>query len=91
MERAALRDRVARAKLERDEQNRPVGVRNPAYVHVRYATAEERQAARRRSWNESKKRLYGVCPKCRGHKAASPSVQMCRSCWSKVRVGLLER
>ena len=89
---AEMRDRIARARLER-ESERAGGPAHPARVWgaIRYDTVEERVAARRKTWRESKKRLYGSCPKCGGEKAATPSVAMCRSCWSRVRKGEIPR
>ncbi len=91
---ASLRDRVARARIERDRERRGTVADRSGEVRptaIRYDTPEERQQARRRSWNNSKKRIHGTCPKCKGAKAASPNVAMCRSCWSRVRVGEIER
>ena len=88
---AVVRDRVARAKLERDKPPAGTFVTRWPSAAIRYDTPEERLQARRRSWRESKRRLYGTCPKCGGSKAATPAVAMCRSCWSRVRKGEIPR
>ena len=78
-----LRDRVARARLERERTLTPV-YRLPATPRssmVRYETDEERRQARRRTFRESKERAFGVCPTCGGRKAAHRSVKTCRPCY----------
>ena len=91
-ERAALRDMIARARLERqkqrDAEELAVLVRENVegqWRNTPYESDEERTEARRKSWRESRQRIHGKCPKCGGRKAPHANVKMCWGCYSEER------
>lgn len=73
---AELRDKVTRARLER-EKERTIAAETPRPAAIRYTTDAERVQARKRTWRLSKRR---PCPGCGGI-MSHPASKSCRRCY----------